>query len=80
MDIEMISKMFRTIYEEMWRTLMEVAQELPEKEPFFKSVELLPEDDDAKVGDIYRDGDSFKIVNFWDDCDEGINVGAECDQ
>ena len=76
----MISKMFRTIYEEMWRTLMEVAQELPEKEPFFKSVDFLPEDDDAKVGDIYRDGDSFKIVNFWGDCDEEINVGAECDQ
>ena len=31
MDIEMISKMFRTVYEEMWRTLLEVAQELPDK-------------------------------------------------
>ena len=77
MDIEMISKMFRTIYEEMWHTLLEVAQELPDKDSYYKSVELLSEGDDTKVGDIYRDGDGFKIVNFWDDWNNGIGAGGE---
>lgn len=74
----MISKMFRTVYEEMWRTLLEVAQELPEKEPFFKSVELLSEDDDTKVGDIYKTADGFEIVSYEDMwCNAGADEAAD---
>lgn len=78
MDLEMISQMFRTVYEEIWRTLLEVAQELPAKEPFYKSVELLPEGDDTKVGDIYKTADGFEIVSYEDMwSDAGANETAD---
>ena len=78
MDIEMISKMFRTVYEEMWRTLLEVAQELPDKGSYYKSVELLPEGDDTKVGDIYKTADGFEIVSYGDMwCNAGADEAAD---
>lgn len=70
MSIEPVTTVLRLIYEDIWHIILEVAQELPDKGSYYKSVELLPEGDDTKVGDIYRDGDGFKIVNFWDDWDE----------
>ena len=70
MSIESVTTVLRLIYEYIWHIILEVAQELPDKGSYYKSVELLPEGDDTKVGDIYRDGDGFKIVNFWDDWDE----------
>ena len=70
MSIESVTTVLRLIYEDIWHIILEVAQELPDKGSYYKSVELLPEGDDTKVGDIYRDGDGFKIVNFWDDWDE----------
>ena len=62
MSIESVTTVLRLIYEDIWHIILEVAQELPDKGSYYKSVELLPEGDDTKVGDIYRDGDGSKSL------------------
>lgn len=80
MSIESVTTVLRLVYEDIWRIIMEVAQELPDKGSYYESVELLPEGDDTKVGYIYKCGDGFKTVGHWEDWEDDETEEAADDE